>query len=90
YRLDDTLQLEEMLEAVGRAGAGSSGQTECTQKFAERLEGMTDPMIEADKLQKDIDLSAFSKAAKETQQGRQHDLDAPALQEISPAPAPLK
>lgn len=87
YRLDDTLQLEGMLEAVSRAGAGSSSQTECVQSFADNLEAMTDPMVEADKLQKEIDLSAFTKAAKEAQQDKQHELETPALPEISPAPA---
>jgi hypothetical protein len=77
YGLDDTLQLEEMLQAEAKAGVHSAEQAGCIQSFAEHLEGLTDPMVEVDRLQKEIDLSGFSKAAKEVHDEKQRELETP-------------
>ena len=75
FRLDDTLQLEEMLRAEVRAGGHSPEQASCIQGFAEHLESLTDPMVEADRLQKEIDVSAFNKSTKESQDEKQRELE---------------
>ncbi len=84
YGLDDTLQMEEMLGAEARVGGHSEAQAECIRSFAEHLESLTDPIVESDRLQKEIDLSAFSKAAREAQDERRRGGDNDKLPELSP------
>jgi hypothetical protein len=86
YGLNDTLQMEEMLRAEARLGGHSAEEAGCIQTFAENLESLTDPLVETDKLQKEIDLSAFSKAAKEAQDEKRRYPDDDKLPEISPPP----
>lgn len=71
YRLDETLQMEEILRAEASTGADSPEQAECIEKFAENLEAITDPMVESDRLQKEIDMSVFNKSAKEARDEKQ-------------------
>ena len=75
YGINATLEMEEMLRAESRAGAQPADQVDCIERFAEHLESLTDPLLEADRLQKEIDLSAFSKAAKETQDEKRRELE---------------
>jgi hypothetical protein len=67
YELDDALRLEELLEAEVRNGAHPAEQADCIQEFTEHLETLTDPLVEANKIQQDLDVSAFKDAAKEAE-----------------------
>ena len=71
YGLDDTLRMEAMLRVEAKVGGHSAEEAGCIRKFADNLESLTDPLVDADKLQREIDLSAFSKAAKEAQDEKQ-------------------
>lgn len=68
YRLEDTVRLEEML----RLGAGQTGrpsdQAKCMRDFADHLQTLSDPLVEAAKDQKEVDSMAFKDAEKEAQQ----------------------
>jgi hypothetical protein len=75
YGLDDTLQLEEMLDVEAGSGGDSGEQAGCIQSFAEHLKSMTDPIVEQDRLQKEIDLSAFNKATKQSEEENQREFD---------------
>jgi hypothetical protein len=68
YRLDDALQLESLLHVEADGLGHPTEQTECVQEFADHLETLTDPLIEADERQRELDLSAFKDSAKEAQE----------------------
>jgi hypothetical protein len=68
FRLDEALQLESLLHAEAEGLGRTTKQTECIREFAERLETMTDPLVEADERQRELDLSAFQNSAKRAQQ----------------------
>jgi hypothetical protein len=68
FRLDEALQLESLLHAAADGLGHPTEQAGCVQKFAEHLETLTDPMVEADERQKELDLSAFKDSAKEVQE----------------------
>ena len=68
YGLDEALRLEALLEREAKAEAHSPEQAECIQKFAEHLESVSDPLLEADQRMKELDLSALNDAAKRAQE----------------------
>jgi hypothetical protein len=68
YELNEALKLEALLEREAKAEAHSPEQAECIQKFAEHLESVSDPLVEADQRMKELDVSAFNDAAKKAQE----------------------
>jgi hypothetical protein len=68
YGLDEALRLESLLHAEAKVGALPKEQAECVLEFAEHMETLTDPIVEADARQKEMDVSAFDKAGKESQE----------------------
>jgi hypothetical protein len=68
YGLDEALRLEALLHADANAAGVPKEQAECVLEFAEHLETLTDPIVEADVRQKELDISAFDRAAKEAQE----------------------
>jgi hypothetical protein len=68
FRLDEALQLESLLHAETEGLGHPTEQAGCVQEFAEYLEALTDPMVEADERQKELDLSSFKDSAKEAQE----------------------
>jgi hypothetical protein len=72
YELDEALRLEEMLDAEAKAAGRSEDQANCIAEFAEHLGGLTDTLVQADKAQKEMDVSAFNEANKQAnEQARQ-------------------
>jgi hypothetical protein len=65
YTLNDALQLEELLRAEAKKPANSAEKGECVNAFAEHLETLTDALVQADKVQKEMDLSAFEDSTKQ-------------------------
>jgi len=90
YGLDDTLQLEEMLDAEARAAVHPEQQKDCIRSFAEHLESLTDPIVEGDRLQKQIDMSAFNRAAKQIEEGKQLEFQSLPVPMPPAAPASQK
>lgn len=68
YGLDEALRLEALLHAEVDGPGHPTGQAECIREFAEHLESLTDPIIEADARQKELDITAFKDSAKEAQE----------------------
>ena len=90
YGLDETLQLEEMLQAEANAGQHREDQAGCIRSFAEHLESLTDPIVEGDRLQKQIDMSAYSQAAKQIEEGKQREFQSLPMPIPPAAPASQK
>jgi hypothetical protein len=68
YSLDEAIRLEALLRMEAKVAGRPPEQTECIQRFAEHLETLSDPLVEADERQKELDVSAFNDAAKEAQE----------------------
>lgn len=68
------LKETERLEALLRKEAGiadstnyTADQAACVRQFADYMQTLTDPLVEADAEQKQLDVSAFDNASKEAQ-----------------------
>jgi hypothetical protein len=68
YGLDEAQRLEDLLRAEAKAAGHPAEQANCIEAFAEHLETLSDPLVEADERQKELDASAFNDAAKEDQE----------------------
>jgi hypothetical protein len=68
YGLDEAQRLEDLLRAEARVAGHPAEQANCIEAFAEHLETLTDPLVEADERRKELDASAFNDAAKEAQE----------------------
>ena len=68
YGLDEAQRLEELLRAEARVAGHPAEQANCIEAFAEHLETLSDPLVEADERLKELDASAFSDATKEAQE----------------------
>jgi hypothetical protein len=68
YGLDEAQRLEELLRAEAKGAGHSAGQAVCIEAFAEHLEALSDPLVEADERMKELDASAFSDATKEAEE----------------------
>jgi hypothetical protein len=76
YGLDEALRLEAVLQAEAKVEGHSTGQADCIQEFAEHLESVSDPLVEADERLKELDASAFRDSAKEAQDQAERQLHA--------------
>ena len=70
YSLDEALRLEEMLRAEANGSRHPVDQAECIHRFADHLEGVSDPLVEGDQRMKELDASAFKDASKEVEEER--------------------
>jgi hypothetical protein len=68
YGLDEAQRLEDLLWVEAKVAGRSAEQAKCIQAFAEHLETLSDPLIEADERRKELDASAFTDATKEAQE----------------------
>ena len=68
FGLDDVLRLEEVLRKKLNEDQQLAEERECVQQFVGYLETLTDPMVEQDKLSKDLDAAAFKDSAREAQE----------------------
>jgi len=71
YGLDEALRLETLLLAEVKGDEYPADQTNCIQKFAEHLKSLTDPLVEADREQKELDVSAFNDAKKQAEEEKE-------------------
>ena len=67
YGLDEAQRLEGLLRAEARVGGHPTEQADCIEEFAEHLETLSDPLVEADERQRELDVSAFQDASKEAE-----------------------
>lgn len=67
YGLEAALKLENLLRAEAKVAGHPAEQANCIEEFADHLEALSDPLVEADERQKELDVSAFKDAAKEAQ-----------------------
>ncbi len=68
YGLDEAQRLEGLLRAEAKVAGHPAQQADCIEQFAEHLETLSDPLVEADERLKELDASAFSDATKEAQE----------------------
>ena len=67
FGLDEALRLESLLHA--EAGLGHpTEQAQCIREFADHLESLTEPIVEAEERQRELDITAFKDSAKEAQE----------------------
>jgi hypothetical protein len=64
YGLDEAMRLEALLRTEAKAAGHPAEQAECIQEFAEHLESVSDPLVEADERLKELDASAFEDSTK--------------------------
>jgi hypothetical protein len=91
FALDEALRLESLLRVEANGHRHPAEQTECIERFAERLESLTDPIVEADERLKELDVSAFEDSAKKAQEQAEKQLreaDKPAGATTQPAGPP--
>lgn len=79
FSLDDGLKLEEVLRNELKENKQPGGQRECLLQFESYLETLTDPLVEQDKLAKELDASAFKDSANEAQQELKREKEIEAL-----------
>jgi len=80
YNLDEALGLEGLLREEARVREHSAKQADCIDEFAEHLEGLTDSLVQADKMQKEMDVLAFKDASKQAEdqlEKTQHEVEHP-------------
>jgi hypothetical protein len=77
YNLDDALRLEDLLRAAAKASGHSAEQGKCIDAFAQHFGTLTDTLVQADKVQRDLDTAAFKEATKEAQAEDQLEKDRP-------------
>ncbi len=83
YTLSEALRLEAMLRAEAGAAGHSKAQDECIGAFAQHLATLTDALIQADKIQKEMDVSAYNDASKQArEQEEQMEKTQRALEQI--------
>lgn len=68
FRLGATIRLEALLRQGAMAAGRPEDETQCMQDFAAHLKGLSDPLVEAAKSQKEVDGLAFQDAEKQAQQ----------------------
>jgi hypothetical protein len=68
YGLDEALRLESLLQAEAAGLGHPTEQAQCIREFADHLEALTEPIIEAEERQRELDITAFKDSAKEAQE----------------------
>jgi hypothetical protein len=80
YNLNEALRLETLLHTEAKVSTHSAEQADCIDEFAEHLGGLTDTLVQADQVQKEMDISAFKDASKQAEdqlEKKQHEADLP-------------
>ena len=80
YNLDEALRLEDLLRAAAKASGHSAEQGKCMVAFAQHFGTLTDTLVQADKVQRELDIAAFKEATKEAQAEDQLEKDHPEKQ----------
>lgn len=74
YGLDEALRLEALLRLEAKVEGHPAEQANCIQEFAEHLESVSDPLVEADERLKELDASAFEDSTKAAQEQAERQL----------------
>ncbi|MEO6983578.1 MAG: hypothetical protein ABI072_10750 [Edaphobacter sp.] len=67
FGLGEAQRLEALLRMESRGATRTASATDCIGKFADHLQTLTDPLVEAEAVQKQLDVSAFDNASKEAE-----------------------
>jgi hypothetical protein len=65
YSLNEALLLEDLLRAEAKVASHSAEQANCIDEFAEHFATLTDTLVQADKVQRELHLSAFNEATRQ-------------------------
>jgi hypothetical protein len=82
YNLDEALRLEDFLRAAAKASGHRAEQGKCIDAFAQHFGTLTDTLVQADKVQKELDLAAFKEATKQAQVEDHLEKDQPEKQPL--------
>lgn len=77
YGLDEALRLESLLNKEAGNSANPKDQQDCIREFAQHMESLTDPMVEEDTREKELDVSAYKDSAKEADEQAEKKLRGP-------------
>jgi hypothetical protein len=88
YNLDEALHLEDLLRAAAKASGRSAEQGKCMDAFAQHFGTLTDGLLQADKVQRELDMAAFNEATKEAQAEDQLEKDRPEKDQTEKEPSP--
>jgi hypothetical protein len=88
YNLDEALRLEDLLRAAAKASGHSAQQGKCMVAFAQHFGTQTDTLVQADKVQRELDMAAFNEATKEAQAEDQLEKDPPEKDQTKKSPPP--
>jgi hypothetical protein len=76
YGLGETQRLDALLRGDAEAAGHTEEQAACIRQFAEHLETLIEPLVEADRREREIDTSAFSQADKQAQDDLERESNA--------------
>ena len=76
YGLDEAQRLVVLLRADAGAAGHSGEQAACIRQFAEHLESLTEPLVEAARRDREIDTSAFRQSDKQVQDDLERESNA--------------
>ena len=76
YGLEETQRLAALLRGDADAAGHTEEQAVCIREFAEHLETLIEPLVEADRREREIDTSAFSQADKQAQDDLERESNA--------------
>ena len=76
YGLEDTQRLDALLRGDAEAAGRAEEQAACIRQFAEHLETLIEPLVEADRREREIDTSAFSQSDKQVQDDLERESNA--------------
>jgi hypothetical protein len=79
FSLDDALRLEDLLRKDLQGNQRTVDPQGCVRQFEGYLETLTDPIVDQDKLAKDLDASAFKDSTKEAQEELRREKETEAL-----------
>ena len=76
YGLEETQRLDTLLRGDAEAAGHTEEQAVCIRQFAEHLETLIEPLIEADRREREIHTSAFNQADKHVQDDLERESNA--------------
>jgi len=86
YNLDEALRLEDLLRATAKVSGHSAEQVNCMDAFAQHFGTLTDVLLQADEVQRELDMSAFKEATKEAQDQLEKQSPPESSQPTAPSP----
>ncbi len=72
YNLSEALRLKALLDTEAASTAYPAHQADCIRQFADHFGTLTNTIVQADKVQHEINLTVFKQAGKESEEEQEH------------------